>query len=62
MSDAMSFKFSHNNTPFWAKQLAKQTEIYRLEKKELARKMLMLDGKPNQEEIARPLENLPRQA
>ena len=58
----MSFKFTHDDKPFWAKQLAQQTEIYRLEKKGLARKMLTLTGKPSQEEIVRHLENLPQQA
>jgi len=42
----MSFKFDYKNKKYWAKQLSKKTEVYLLEKKGLAEKVLVLDGKP----------------
>ena len=56
----MSFKFTHKDRPYWAKQLAKQTEVYLLEKKGLAEKVTVLDGKPTNDEIVQAIDALGR--
>lgn len=47
----MSFKFSHGERSFWAKQMTIQTEIYALGKKGLSELVMTLDGKPTLDEV-----------
>lgn len=56
----MSFKFTHKNKTYWAKQLAKQTEVYLLETKGLSEKVTVLDGKPANDEIVQAIDALGR--
>lgn len=53
----MSFKFNHNGKQYWAKQMRVQTEVYLLAKKVLAEKVLVLNGKPEHDEVVAALTN-----
>ena len=54
----MSFKFSHNGQNYWAKQTKNKTEVYSLKIKGCANQVLVMAGKPEEDDIAAHLDSI----
>jgi hypothetical protein len=58
----MSFRFEHKSQQYWAKEMARETEVYRLVGKNgPAEKVLTLEDKPTLEEVLQALSQNPSQ-